>query len=187
MTRRPPFIPQKRPVYIGCEGASEASYAGLLQDMLREANQAVHLVIEELGPGAGDPLDRIEMAVRRLAHLRRTRTAPVERFVLLDADQAAREPQRAERARRVAADNQITIVWQAPCFEALLLRHLDGHTTRRPPDTPEAGRALIRAWPDYRKPMPRAGLARRIDRASVLRAASVEPELEALLRCLGLI
>lgn len=43
MTRRPPFIPQKRPVYIGCEGASEASYAGLLQDMLREANQAVHL------------------------------------------------------------------------------------------------------------------------------------------------
>lgn len=187
MTRRSSTIPQRRLVYIGCEGASEVSYAGLLQDMLRDASLAVHLVIEELGPGAGDPLDRIEMAVRRLAQLRRTRTAPVERFALVDADQAEREPQRAERARRVASEHNITIVWQSPCFEGLLLRHLEGHTTRRPPDTPQAGRALVRAWPDYRKPMPRTRLAQRIDRASVLRAASVEPELEALLRCLGLI
>ena len=185
--RRPPHIPQRRPVYIGCEGASEASYAGLLQDMLRDGDLAVHLAIEELGPGAGDPLARIDMAVRRLAHLRRTRTAPAERFALLDADQAARDLQRAERARRLAADNNITIIWQDPCFEAVLLRHLEGHATRRPPDTPEAERALVRAWPEYRKPMPRAGLARRIDRASVLRAAAVEPELEALLGCLGLI
>ena len=47
--RRPPHIPQRRPVYIGCEGASEASYAGLPQDMLRDADLAVHLVIEDLG------------------------------------------------------------------------------------------------------------------------------------------
>ena len=102
-------------------------------------------------------------------------------------EQIGAAPDPAERARRVAADNNITIIWQDPCFEAVLLRHLEGHATRRPPDTPEAGRALVRAWPEYQKPMPRAGLARRIDRASVLRAAAVEPELEALLRCLGLI
>ena len=106
---------------------------------------------------------------------------------LITPRSAQRDPQRAERARRVAADNNITIIWQDPCFEAVLLRHLEGHATRRPPDTPEGGRALLRVWPDYQKPMPRAGLARRIDRASVLRAAAVEPELEVLLRCLGLI
>jgi len=185
--RRPPHILQRRPVYIGCEGASEASYAGLLQDMLRNADLAVHLVIEELGPGAGDPLARIEMAVRRLAHLRKARTAPAERFALLDADQAARDPQRAERARRIAADNNITIIWQDPCFEAVLLRHLDGKTGHRPPDTPGAVKALQKEWVEYAKPMSRANLAKRIDRAAVLRAAAVEPELEALLRCLGLI
>ena len=124
--RRPSFIPQRRPVYIGCEGKSEASYAGLLQDMLRDADLAVHLVIDELGRGAGDPLARIDMALQHLAHLRRTRTAPDERFALLDADQAVRDPQRAERARRSAADNNITIIWQDPCFEAVLLRHLEG-------------------------------------------------------------
>jgi hypothetical protein len=186
MTRRPSYIPLRRPVYIGCEGASEVSYAGLLQDLLRDADLPVHLVVEELGPGAGDPLARIEMAVRRLAHLRKTRTVPAERFALLDSDQAIRDPLRADRARRVAADNDITIVWQHTCFEAVLLRHLQGCATRQPPDSPEAGRALLREWPEYQKPMTRAALARRLDLAAVLRAAAVERELEILLRCLGL-
>jgi hypothetical protein len=35
--------------------------------------------------------------------------------------------------------------------------------------------------------MTRAALAKRIDRAAVLRAASVERELEALLRCIGIL
>ena len=108
-------------------------------------------------------------------------------FALLDADQAARDPQRAERARRTAADNNITIIWQDPCFEAVLLRHLDGKTGHRPPDTPGAVKALQKEWVEYAKPMSRANLAKRIDRAAVLRAAAVEPELEALLRCLDLI
>lgn len=185
--RRPRLIPQRRPVYIGCEGASEASYASLLQDMLRDAGLAVHLVIEELGPGAGDPLSRIEMAVRRLARLRRTRTAPSERFALLDFDQAERHPDRATRAERLAADNEITILWQRPCFEAVLLRHLASKAGNRPPDTPGAVKALQKEWPEYAKPMLRADLAKRIDRAAVARAAKVEPELEALLQCLGLV
>jgi hypothetical protein len=35
--------------------------------------------------------------------------------------------------------------------------------------------------------MTRAGLARRLDRQAVLQAAAVEPELDVLLRCLGLV
>lgn len=184
--RRPPYIVQRRPVFIGCEGASEAGYAGLLQDLLRDASLPVHLVIENLGLGAGDPLARIAVAVRRLGQLRRTRTEPAERFVLLDDDQTAADPQRAKMARRLATDNNIVIVWQRPCFEAVLLRHLPDRTTRRPPDTSEAIRALGRDWPDYQKPMTRADLTRRINRGAVLRAAAVEPELDTLLRCLGL-
>ena len=88
MSRCLPHIPLRRPVYIGCEGASEASYAGFLQDLIRDVGLPVYLVVQELGPGAGDPLARIDMAVQRLAQLRRTRTAPAERFVLLDFDQA---------------------------------------------------------------------------------------------------
>jgi len=106
--------------------------------------------------------------------------------MLLDGDQAARDPARADRARHLAAQHHIAIVWQEPCFEALLLRHLPDCTTRRPPDTQEALRVLEREWPGYKKPLSRAALARQIDRDAVRRAAGVERELRALLRCLGL-
>ncbi len=185
--RRPPYIELRRPVYIGCEGASEVGYAGFLQDLNREANLPVHLHVDELGPGAGDPLSRIEMAVLRLKLLQRKRSAPAERFALLDFDQAERDPQRAERTRKLAADNGITILWQRPCFEAMLLRHLEGKAANRPPDTPGAIKALEKEWPEYKKPMTRANLARRIDRYAVLRAAGVEAELQALLRCIGVL
>lgn len=185
--RRPSFIPQRRPVYIGCEGASEVSYAGFLQDLLRDADVPVHLHIDELGPGTGDPLSRIEMAVLRLKQLEKKRSAPRERFAFLDFDQAERDPHRAERARKLAADNAIVILWQRPCFEAVLLRHLEGKAAHRPPDTPGAVKALQKEWAGYEKPMTRANLAKRIDLAAVLRAAGVEPDLTALLRCIGLI
>jgi hypothetical protein len=124
--------------------------------------------------------------VQRLEQLRRTRIAPSERFKLLDGDQAARDPDRADRARHLAAEYNITIIWQDPCFEALLLRHLPDCTTRRPPDTREALRVLEQEWPSYKKPLSRATLAGRIDGDAVRRAAGVEHELRALLRCLGL-
>lgn len=162
------------------------AYAGLIQDMLREAGLHVQLVVHDLGRGAGDPLARVQLAVQRLAQLRRTRIAPPERFILLDSDQAVGDSARAESAHHLAAQHNIAIVWQKPCFEALLLRHLPGCTTRRPPDTPEAVRVLQREWPHYKKPLSRATLAGRIDRDAVRRAAGVECELRALLRCLGL-
>ena len=185
--RRRPYIELRRPVYIGCEGASEVGYAGFLQDLIRNANLPVHLHIDELGPGTGDPLSRIEMAVLRLTHLQKKRAAFVDCFALLDFDQAERDQPRADRARRLAADNDITILWQRSCFEAVLLRHLEGKTTKRPPDTPTAAIALEKEWPGYAKPMTRSRLATRIDGEAVRRAAGVEPELASLLRCIGLL
>ena len=99
MRRRPPHIELRRPVYIGCEGRSEVGYVGFLQDLIRDANLPVHLHVDELGPGTGDPLSRIEMAVLRLKLLQKKRRAPTERFALLDYDQTELDPQRAERAR----------------------------------------------------------------------------------------
>ena len=186
MNPRRAFIPQRRAIFIGCEGASEVGYASLLQDLVIAAGLHVHLEISELAPGAGDPLARVEMAVRRLNNLRRTRVAPAEGFVLLDSDQAERNPQRAAGAQHLAQDNDIHIVWQSPCFEAVLLRHMPDRAANRPLGALEAARALNREWPEYQKPMSRAALARKIDLDAILRAAQVEPKLAELLRCLGL-
>lgn len=185
--RRTPYIEPRRPVYIGCEGASEVSYAGFLQDLIREADLPVHLHIDELGPGAGDPLSRIQMAVSRLRELTRKRAAYRDRFAFLDRDQAEQDRQRAEQAQRLADTNGIIILWQDPCFEAVLLRHIEGRSGNRPLDTPTAIRALEREWPGYRKPMARIDLARRLDRDAVRRAAQVDADLQLLLRCIGLL
>ena len=107
--------------------------------------------------------------------------------MLLEEDQTVLAPARAETARQLATQKNITIVWQRPCFEAVLLRHLLGCHTRRPPDTTGAGNALQGEWPEYAKPMDRAALARRLDLAAAMRAAGVEPELAALLRAIGLL
>lgn len=187
MTRRTPHIPPRRPVFVGCEGESEAGYVRFLQDLINAEGLAVHLIIENLGIGASEPQTRIELAVRKLEQLRRTRMAPPDRFVLLDYDQAEANPQRTEAARRLARRHHIQIIWQRPCFEGSLLRHLPGATTRRPQTSADAERALTKEWPEYLKPMSYRELARRIDRDAVLRAAGVEEELGLLLRCIQLV
>jgi hypothetical protein len=187
MKRRRPTIEPKVPIFVGCEGASECAYVRLLQDFVREQDLPIHLVIEELAPGAGDPLARVEMAVKRLEHLRKVRTAPANRFIMLDTDQIGEAPARAEQARQLAARNNIMLVWQEPCFEAVLLRHLPNCATRQPPTSPAAEQALQQRWPGYEKPMTHLALGGRIDLAAIIQAASVEPDLAALLRCIRLI
>jgi hypothetical protein len=159
----------------------------LLQDFINQANLPVHLTIDELAPGAGDPLARVELAVMRIGMLAKRRIAPSAAFVLLDTDQIPLDPHRADRARRLAAENHITIVWQESCFEAVLLRHLPHRAMHRPPDSRAAEQAIAREWPEYQKPMSRVALARRITLESVLQAANVEPDLAGLLRSLGLL
>lgn len=179
-------MPERRLVFIGCEGESECGYVGLLQDMIRSKNIPVQIVCENLGRGAGDPLSRVKKAIKKLKHMCQTRVEPKEKFVFLDFDQAERDRKRTDDACRLAKENNLFIIWQRPCFEAALLRHLPQCETLKPPTTVEAARLLLREWPAYKKPMTRAQLTEKIDFSSVLRAAKVEPDLTELLCCLGL-
>jgi hypothetical protein len=69
----------------------------LLQDLINEAGLPVFLKIDELAPGAGDPLARVETTVMRIAQQSRRRTAPAACFVMLDTDQIAIDRQGAEK------------------------------------------------------------------------------------------
>ena len=187
MRRRRPTITPKRPVFLGCEGDSEAGYGQLINDQLRAANLPFHLRVESLAPGAGDPLDRVRRALQRISDRERKRGSFRFRYILMDDDQAAAEPARAAEARRLAVENGISIIWQEPCHEALLLRHFAGREDRNPPTCQIAHRELLAVWPEYRKPMSRAQLAARIDLEAVARAAGVVPQLAEFLRSIGLL
>jgi hypothetical protein len=104
----------------------------------------------------------------------------------MDSDQIAGSPQRRQQAEQRAQELGIQIIWQEPCHEAFLLRHLQGHAQNRPPTTQAASAALRAAWPEYAKPMTKILLARRVGLAEVQRAAQVEAVLAAFLRGIGL-
>jgi len=64
------------------------------------------------------------------------------RFILLDDDQTVKEPQRAQQAKALAKKNDISLIWQCPCQEAMLLRHFETHTNDRPASSAIADRQL---------------------------------------------
>lgn len=177
----------KRVIWIGCEGESEVSYVRLLQILINELTLPFHLESTNLGSGAGDALSRVELAIRKLEHFKPRRVKPHKLFILLDSDQNQATPDRFERAKAKALGKQITILWQDPCFEALLLRHLENCATRRPPDAITANAHLKKQWPEYTKPMSAQQLRKRLDQSRLSQVAQVEPEFKNLFQTLGII
>ena len=188
MRRRRSFRPQRVPIFIGCEGESERGYVALLGRLVEQATLPVHLDPILLQPGGGDPLAIIELAVKRLTERRRKRQIAYHaQFVLLDRDKWGHVPGRDAQIAGVAARAELQLVWQVPCHEAMLLRHLENCAALRPPSTRVAAAQIAHRWPEYKKPMDAADLAVRLDRAAVLRAAAVEPDLARLIEGVGLL
>ena len=186
MSRRRPFRPQRVPIFIGCEGESERGYVAFLGRLAEAASLAVYLDPEVLQPGGGDPLAIVERAVKRLSRGRRKQTVYAAKFVMLDRDKWEQAPARDAQVAGVAARAGLSLIWQDPCHEAMLLRHLEACAAQRPQTTALAEAALRQRWPDYSKPMDGAGLARRLDHAAVLRAIAVERELALMINTIGL-
>jgi hypothetical protein len=183
MRRRIARIPQRRPIYLGCEGRSEAGYGALLNRLALERQVHIHIHAESLQPGAGDPLALVEKAVQRIRHLERARAPFAVTAVLLDVG----APQKNAEAIALAQQNGIGhMIWQAPDHEALLLRHLPGCDTLRPPAGASLG-VLRQNWPNYEKGMAAQQLAQRLGFDHVRQACQVEQELRAFLTAIGLL
>lgn len=181
----PKIIRQRRRVFIGCEGESERSYVALLQKLM-EIKPDYQLIPEVLN--GGDHLANIESAQKALKkHQVQARGQFVAKYVLLDSDLRGRNARRDADCDRLARQLDLRLIWQNPCHEAFLLRHLEECTQRRPPTSGESEQQLRAAWPGYEKNFGRERLSARIDIAALNRVRRVEPELEGLLILVGLV
>jgi len=186
MRRRRLLIPQRRRIFLGCEGESERGYGALIGRLLESQRRDVHLHVVLLKPGGGDPLALIEQARKRILEGERKSEAPyVHRAVLIDDDRLGQAPLRDAQITPTAQAARIRVIWQTPCHEALLLRHLDGCQQLQPPTSPQALVELRQRWPEYVKGMPALRLADRIDDAAIRRALQVERELAEFFADLG--
>jgi hypothetical protein len=186
MRRRRPTIPQRRRIFLGCEGESERGYGALISRLLETQRRDVHLQVVLLKPGGGDPLALIERADKLiLAGERKSESPYLHRAVLIDDDRLGQAPARDAQIASIAQSARIRVIWQRPCHEALLLRHLDGCQHLRPPTSSHALAELRQRWPEYVKGMPALRLADRIDASAIRRVFAVEAELAAFLSELG--
>ncbi len=182
MRSQRPYIEQRRVIFVGCEGESEHGYAALLQLFARDFNLPIFLKIEALALGAGDPYARLIKADKSIEQLQKKGSQLHSRFLLMDSDQADRDPVAAEKVRRFAESKHIAIIWQAPCFEAMLLRHF---VNKRPADSTAALRELLKVFPGYRKGMAARILGEKISWKHVIHASQFDPSLKKFLTRLG--
>ena len=176
-------IPPRKRFFIGCEGESEQSYVHVVQQLCNDAGLHVHLLGELLG--AGDALKRLETAERRLPHL--VRRGPFEaKFALLDTDQRRLKPENATKADALAQKLGITVIWQRPCHEGLLVKHFVG-AIKQPQTADNAMEYLQEYWPEYDKAQTAIKLRTRIDLAAVKQGGAHIPQLQSLLAAIGLV
>ena len=161
------------PVFLGCEGESEQAYCQLLADMLCLQAINVHLEVVLIGEGAGDPLAKIRKAIKKVDGYETKRSVFWKKAVLIDSDIAETGNGQAA-AEKLAEQHGIMIIWQTPCHEAFLLRHLPDCKTHRPPTSSLARSALEAKWPAYKKPMNRRELSQWINKERINQAISVE-------------
>lgn len=183
MVRR--TIPSRRPVFIGCEGESEQAYCIVLGDIIKQTVNNVHLEATLLGEGAGSPFAKIKKAIKKIEQYEKTRSKFWKKAVLIDSDIIDHNAEHKTQTENLASSHGIRIIWQEPCHEALLLRHLPNCSQLRPPTTVLSGRELVLKWQNYQKPMSSIQIAKCINRVGLAQAISVETELRDFLNEIG--
>ena len=183
MVRR--IIPSRRPVFLGCEGESEQAYCIVLGDIIKQTVNNVHLEAMLLGEGAGNPLAKMKKAIKKIEQYERTRSKFWKKAVLIDSDVIDHDLEQKILTENLASSRGIRIIWQQPCHEAFLLRHLPNCSQLRPPATVLAGRELGMKWPSYKKPMSSIQIAKKINLNGLFQVSAVEPEFRTFLTEIG--
>ena len=109
-----------------------------------------------------------------------------ERFLIVDSDRADRgEDWPIEKLREEAAKHKIIVCVQRPKHEGLLYRMMPGKE-RDIPTAALAESKLKAHWPSYQKPANAHDLDGHFSLDDLLRVATVDADLEILLKKIGL-
>ena len=171
--------PQRRRVFVGCEGKSEVGYAAFVRLLATEARSPVYLDIRNCR--GSDPLAIVEWAIRDFHERKKRHGSYAVQAILLDADRRDDSPDRTDHADRLLQEHGFHAIWSQPTLEALLLKHIRGCEQLDPATNNLSLRQLKRHWPDYYKGMTGRELRARLNLAAVSRAAAVVPALRAFL------
>jgi hypothetical protein len=169
--------------FVAVEGESEQSFVKWLREPSLEKNLPIHLDVVLLGGGGFKSM--LQKAVR-LHKQRCRRGAYKDRFLIVDRDRAEQGDWAIEKLRLAADKHRIAVCVQSPNHEGLLFRMMPG-MEREIPDAASAETKLKSQWPNYQKPVNAHTLGRQFSLDDLLRVARVDPDLETLLKRIGLL
>ena len=180
--RRRSRVEPRQAIFIGVEGPSERAFVQFLAHCCDDAGRHLHLDVKTAT--GGDTVAIVEEAKRRLER-HPARMEIKTKLVLLDRDRLDQDIEAGRNPRPLALKGNITLVFQDPNLEGLLLRLHPGQERRRvaPQD---AEKELRKRWPEYRKPPNAAQLKQRFAVSDLRRAARHDGELRKLLIAVGL-
>lgn len=183
MRRHP--IPLRKRFFIGCEGQSEQSYVKFLYDLSKAQHKAVHLESHVLKEG--DPLARLQLAIKIIKRSEALHGRYSAKFMLFDFDQYDLAPERTRLAENIGQENGIDLIWQRPDHEGLLCGHFDHLKNRHFLDKRESLAALLKAWPTYQKNQTALQIQRMLSLEHVLCAARSLPDFKKLIVAIGMV
>ncbi len=181
---RIPKRPQRKRVFLGCEGDSERSYGAWLQAVAEDYK--IHITIDTYPDtgGGNQPYDIIERCMLEMLHREKQYGPYIARAILLDSDNIKNDPNRNNNAIQQARAKNIQVILQDFEHEAFLLRHIAGHEHTQP-NKGEGRAALQAAWPKYRRKFGKVQLYDKFGLEDLRRVCTVEPELREFLRIIG--
>lgn len=177
-------IPKRTRFFFAVEGESEQSFIKWLQGLTDQQGLSVHLHCQSLGGGGYS-------SMLKQAHVYRERGLSNGKykgsFLLVDEDRATSgDDWSIEQLKQEASCHNISLCCQRPNFEALLLRMMPGKE-RSSRDASAVASQLAAAWPTYRKPVNARDLGGKYTLDDLTRIASLEPDLQGMLKSIGLI
>ena len=176
---RKPTIPQRKRLFIGCEGLSEVGYIQWLRVLSNANGGYIHVISENLNGGSlVQMVNKAEIAFKRHQKL-----APIKnKYILIDSDRGENDPIELREAMRLINEYGFNVIWQSPNHEGFLLTHCEKFTGRIPTNNGDASRLLLRQKTKYLKPMPMQKYKQMFNDESPKIAAEHNDELAKLLK-----
>ncbi len=178
----------RKRIYVAGEGLSEFGYTALLQSFADSNSLSVCLVKARFhkAKGGGDPLAILKRAILKAKEAERGGSGLLRRkYLFVDRDTLGINVARDQEMLALAGSEGFTLVWQAPCFEGFLLRHLEGCLELNPATCGDANSLLKGKLGSYKKGLSAHELRKCISLDDIVRAASKNPGLKDLLVEIG--
>ncbi|MCE0484761.1 MAG: hypothetical protein LV479_11055 [Methylacidiphilales bacterium] len=178
-----PSIPKRIRYFVAVEGESEQSFVRWLQYL---ADAELHIHLDTYPLGGGGFASMLEKTVNEHKKRAGRHGTYKNRFLIIDADRANSNDWPLDQLRAEAHTHHIKVIVQRPNHEGLLYRIIS-HEVHDIPVANAAQARLRRHWEHYEKPADAAQLRRHLNFDALIKVADVDPDVETLLRGIGLI